>query len=375
MDFSLTRKLVTCLRHSLLVIPSCSTFSLVTFLFDYRHGPGLVLVDFVWKTGSTVLATTEKATLTLPIGEHIVTLTVVDSDGNDSTEATMITVFDYGYPWISGLSPDNGPLGGGNDVTINGSGFTNVLDVKFGQNSVSGSAVEVVDENTITVQAPVVSSGVPVDVAVTTSLGVSNTATYTYVANSRIEFDEIDLLFFPVPTVVQFGPNGKLYVANTLGQIAAFIIDDDLNAVNPVISSVAPYRSILGLAFDPLDTKSNPDVFFSHSMFYHGEQKSSSGRAINGMVSKASGANLEFVVDIITGLPVSDGDHGTFLLGASCLDQYLLLLCSRCFFCFLLLVLCSCERSGIWRLRRTLHSNWRVRVFTLLLCIACTLTL
>jgi len=317
------------LRHSQLVIPGCSTFSLVTFLFDDRHGPGLVLVDFVWKTGSTVLATTEKANLTLPIGEHIVTLTVVDSDGNDSTEATMITVFDYGYPWISGLSPDNGPLSGGNDVTINGSGFTNVLDVKFGQNSVSGSDVEVLDENTIKVQAPVVRSGVPVDVTVSTSLGVSNTAMYTYIANSRIEFDEIDLLFFPVPTVVRFGPNGKLYVANTLGQIAAFSIDDNLNALNPVVSSVAPYRSILGLAFDPLDTKSNPDVFFSHSMFYHGEQKSSSGRAINGVVSKASGANLESVVDIITGLPVSDHDHGAFLCLVLLLFTSTFLLCAH----------------------------------------------
>jgi len=32
--------------------------------------------------------------------------------------------------------------------------------------------------------------------------------------------------------------------------------------------------------------------------------------AINGKISKASGANLDIITDIVTGLPVSDHDHG-----------------------------------------------------------------
>jgi len=70
----------------------------------------------------------------------------------------------------------------------------------------------------------------------------------------------------------------------------------------------------LAVAFDPLDTKPNPDVYIAHFQYYHGDWKSSSGKAINGKVSKVSGANLDEVVDIVTGLPVSDHDHGAFVM-------------------------------------------------------------
>jgi hypothetical protein len=55
-------------------------------------------------------------------------------------------------------------------------------------------------------------------------------------------------------------------------------------------------------AFDPMETnQANPKVYFSHSFFFHGESNSSSGQAINGKISVASGANLDKVEDIITG--------------------------------------------------------------------------
>jgi len=55
-------------------------------------------------------------------------------------------------------------------------------------------------------------------------------------------------------------------------------------------------------AFDPMETNTeNPKVYFSHSFFFHGESKSSSGQAINGKISVAWGANLDNVEDIITG--------------------------------------------------------------------------
>jgi hypothetical protein len=66
----------------------------------------------------------------------------------------------------------------------------------------------------------------------------------------------------------------------------------------------------LGLGIDPTDPKEHPDIYFSASAFFHKALLSSSGRAINGRIRRASGANLETVADIITGLPVSDIDHG-----------------------------------------------------------------
>jgi IPT/TIG domain/Glucose / Sorbosone dehydrogenase len=66
----------------------------------------------------------------------------------------------------------------------------------------------------------------------------------------------------------------------------------------------------LGLAFDPLDVKSNPDVYFTANRFFHKGTQSSSGTTISGKIKRASGPNLEIVIDIITGLPTSDLDHG-----------------------------------------------------------------
>ena len=70
-------------------------------------------------------------------------------------------------------------------------------------------------------------------------------------------------------------------------------------------------RAILGLTFDPMDAGSpNPPVYVTHSEFFHGGEQSSSGAAINGKVSVVSGANLDLLTDLVTGLPVSDHDHG-----------------------------------------------------------------
>jgi len=89
-------------------------------------------------------------------------------------------------------------------------------------------------------------------------------------------------------------------VGSTTGQIGVFTFDDDFNLGTSVVSMVSKWRAITGMAFDPMDTSDNPDVYFSNSYFYHGESNSSSGEAVNGKVSKASGANLDTITDIIT---------------------------------------------------------------------------
>jgi len=89
-------------------------------------------------------------------------------------------------------------------------------------------------------------------------------------------------------------------VGSTSGQIGVFTLDDDFNTISSVVSMVSKWRAITGMAFDPMDTSDNPDVYFSNSYFYHGESNSSSGEAVNGKVSKASGANLDIITNIIT---------------------------------------------------------------------------
>ena len=114
------------------------------------------------------------------------------------------------------------------------------------------------------------------------------------------------------PTSLAFGPDGKLYVGTGTGKIAKLTLNNDYSEVISidVISVVAADRPILGLAFNPLDTSSVPTIYCSSSDMFHGEEKNSKGLAINGKIHAVTGSNLDVVTDIITGLPVSDHDHG-----------------------------------------------------------------
>ncbi|HEV7886020.1 MAG TPA: IPT/TIG domain-containing protein [Acidimicrobiales bacterium] len=81
-------------------------------------------------------------------------------------------------PTVSSVSPTVGPNGGGNTVTINGSGFTTSSSVVF--NSSSATSVTVVNSSKITATAPALSN-VLSDVRVTTEYGTSpNTAADNY---------------------------------------------------------------------------------------------------------------------------------------------------------------------------------------------------
>lgn len=70
---------------------------------------------------------------------------------------------------------------------------------------------------------------------------------------------------------------------------------------------------ILTLCFlyqDPLDTSENPTVYVSTNFFFHGETSAFERKAINANILSVSGALLDNVQTVISGLPVSDHDHG-----------------------------------------------------------------
>jgi hypothetical protein len=150
-------------------------------------------------------------------------------------------------------------------------------------------------------------------VTVQTPLQTSNGATFTYVDSSKIEFFSAKLTGVGSAVTAEFGPDGKLYVGTLYGQLLKLTLNNDFSAVIGKISvTVANFRAIVGIAFDPMDSANpNPPVYCTSSFFFHGESNSSSGNAINGKVHRVSGANLTIIEDIIVGLPVSDHDHGT----------------------------------------------------------------
>lgn len=291
-----------------------------TFFLDgkgsHTHAPGETLNQFVWQTGATVIGTGEKTQVTMDVGVYDITLTVTDTAGNEHTEATTVEVFGSEFPAIDSLSVYEGPKDGGTKLQIIGSGFTygaSETVVKFGLSTLSGSSLKVLNENTIEVESPSVDVAVPVLVTVTTPVGTSNSVSYTYIGDISFEWESGEIMNVQNPTVVKFGPDRKMYVGTTNGKIFRIGFQDGKLKINSWLEvTVSKWRAIMGITFDPMDTSENPNVYFASSFLFHGEWRSSSGEAINGRVSMASGPNLETVTDIVTGIPVSDHDHGMF---------------------------------------------------------------
>jgi hypothetical protein len=290
---------------------------------SHTHGIGLVVTQWVWRdlkgtNTNTVVGTGVSPTISLPVGNHTISLTIVDSGGNESTDTTTISVYPFGYPAITKLIPDKGSIIGNEFVQIIGSGFTFSADetiVHFGIIDLTGpNEIQIINATTIIIRTPPTTVGAPAMVTVETPLQVSAPVSYSYIASSEIKFQSGELFSLSGVTTGAFGPDGKLYLGTYYGYLARLSLNANYTAVvdTLIVRISNSQRAILGIAFDPNDVgQSNPSLYFSSSQFFHLGNTSSSGLSINGKIQKASGANLDTIEDIITGLPVSDHDHGT----------------------------------------------------------------
>jgi hypothetical protein len=293
---------------------------------SHTHGIGLTVTQWIWKvegTNSIITASGMSPTILIPVGIHTVTLAVIDSGGNESTDQTTITVDPFGYPAITNIVPNRGSIAGNELIHLFGSGFTfspSETIVHFGLIELRGSKqITIVNATTIAIRSPPTTVGAPVLVTVETPLSNSTAVSFTYIASSEIIFTSGKILGFGSVTTGAFGPDGKLYLGNYNGDIAKLTLNDNYTAVvNQVVvripQSVDVKRAVLGIAFDPNDVgQSNPPLYCTSSQFFHGGQTSSSGLSVNGIIHRVSGANLDIFEDIITGLPVSDHDHGRLI--------------------------------------------------------------
>ena len=97
---------------------------------------------------------------------------------------------------------------------------------------------------------------------------------------------------------------GIIGMSLTLFRFVPFIPFQTHTALN-----LLQYR--MGIAFDPMELNTElPSVYIAHCMHFHQGVASSSGKSINGRISRIFGSNLDQIEDIITGLPTSDHDHG-----------------------------------------------------------------
>lgn len=119
------------------------------------------------------------------VGAVSVIVTTPVGSNNTNTLYTYVNL----PPTITSVSPNSGPPGGGNSVTITGSGFTGATSVTFG--GTAASSFTVVNDTTITATVPAGQNGA-VSVIVTTPSGSnSSNALYSYAT--------------PTPTLSQWG--------------------------------------------------------------------------------------------------------------------------------------------------------------------------
>ena len=141
---------------------------------------GSTSVDFGSTAGTSVDVTSSTSlTVVVPSGSGIVSVTVSTTAGGSS--APLPDAYTYNAaPTVSAVSPDNGPAGGTNTVTVTGTGFdSGSTSVDFG--STAGTSVDVTSSTSLTVVVPS-GSGI-VSVTVSTTAGGSSAPlpdAYTY---------------------------------------------------------------------------------------------------------------------------------------------------------------------------------------------------
>jgi Big-like domain-containing protein len=121
-------------------------------------------------------------------------------------------------------------------------------------------------------------------------------------------------------TSVVKGPDGKLYAATLDGHIYRYPINPDGTLGVPVVIDTvrshataaglpgAPNRTIIGLAFDPASTASNPVLWVSDNYEFVGTFDVPDW---SSHLAKLSGPNLGTYTDVLTNLPRSVKDHET----------------------------------------------------------------
>jgi uncharacterized protein YhjY with autotransporter beta-barrel domain len=116
-------------------------------------------------------------------------ITVTTPGGTSATStADQYTFVAAAAPAISSISPSSGPTAGGTLVVVNGTGFTNVISVRFGNQTVT--SIPSLYDNQMQVLAPAGVAPGTVDIIVTTNIGASSPSAgdkFTYAAGPVVQ--------------------------------------------------------------------------------------------------------------------------------------------------------------------------------------------
>ncbi|MGJ5628279.1 malectin domain-containing carbohydrate-binding protein [Nostoc sp. CALU 1950] len=132
-----------------------------------------------------------------------------------------------------------------------------------------------------------------------------------------ISFDKKTVATVSSPTVGAWGPDGRFYVGTYSGEIKAYTFDQNYNiTATQTITTIKNLdnKQILGIAFNPYDTSGAPSIYVAHSKLY----ANNGGKGFpktelspySGEISILEGANFSQRKSLVSGLPVSNHDHG-----------------------------------------------------------------
>ncbi|MEU8569589.1 IPT/TIG domain-containing protein [Streptomyces pathocidini] len=183
-------------------------------------------------TSFTVVSATQ-ITAVVPAGTGTVNVTVTGPGGtSNAVPYTYVAA-----PTITSLSPNAGPLAGGNTVTITGTNFTPGATVQFGANP--ATSVTFVSSTQLDVVVPATGAPGSVPVSVTTAGGTSAPGVfYFYVAGpvvSSISPDEGPIAGGTVVTITGTGFSGATAVTFDGIPAVSFTVDSatQITAVTP----------------------------------------------------------------------------------------------------------------------------------------------
>ena len=137
---------------------------------------GTTAVSFGGDAAAITAVTPTSVTVTTPAHAAGVVDVVVTTPGGSGTATDAYTY--VAAPTLTGVSPDQGSVAGGESVTLSGTNLSGTTAVSFGGDA---AAITAVTPTSVTVTTPAHAAGV-VDVAVTTPAGTDTLANgYTYV--------------------------------------------------------------------------------------------------------------------------------------------------------------------------------------------------
>ena len=300
----------------------------------FQHDPPPVtgvIVEYHWQSGNTgrTLTRTKSPYIRGKFfqGITILKLSVRDQTGDVATGWTYIQVRkpkrgEHKPPKVVSISPEAGPPAGGISVTIKGANFYNSPVVTF-----SGIPVEyrVVDDTQIVAVSPKVRGTGTLYVSVKTGFGKSRDVPFEVDAavGSHVAFRYTEVTMrkadgtagpfaLPLATCIKLGPDGRYYLGSRDGYIYKLALSRKLVVEQSCKSaSVGKGRAVLGIAFHPHEW-STPRAYVSTSALYWKKQPGVAWH--NGDVevwgSVPSAECMEFSHRVVTGLPVSNHDHG-----------------------------------------------------------------